>query len=272
MSLNLQAEMQRLRDRLTISERTAKAEAQLKVKIMSSCLAFKYYLYFINFFLNRKIVTDNESFLQDKMKIRLKTLEEGLKHGSSFSDNPNAFCGSPKQGKSNHLFGILSSNAGLRKRSTSQPRGNISRSSQQPDVENEASNAAVKMTRANSFKKKFASGENLVRKSLWASRSKVVDSDEKENATVSDDKFKDNETNISGDIENHGDANEEPENKDNSHSISDDTVSGFLYDRLQKEVINLRKSCEAKDSILNAKDEEIKVKYRRDVFSYTFFH
>ncbi|KAM7525303.1 hypothetical protein LguiA_015205 [Lonicera macranthoides] len=222
----LQAEMQRLRDRLTISERTAKAEAQLK----------------------------------DKMKIRLKTLEEGLKHGSSFSDNPNAFCGSPKQGKSNHLFGILSSNAGLRKRSTSQPRDStISRSSQQPDVENEASNAAVKMTRVNSFKKKFASGENLVRKSLWVSRSKVVDSDEKENATVTDDKFKDNETSISGDIENHGDANEEPENKGNSHSISDDTVSGFLYDRLQKEVISLRKSCEAKDSILNAKDEEVKM-------------
>lgn len=36
-------------------------------------------------------------------------------------------------------------------------------------------------------------------------------------------------------------------------------VSGFLYDRLQKEVINLRKFCEAKDSSLNAKDEEIKM-------------
>ncbi|KAK1359485.1 hypothetical protein POM88_043959 [Heracleum sosnowskyi] len=34
---------------------------------------------------------------------------------------------------------------------------------------------------------------------------------------------------------------------------------GFLYDKLQKEVICLRKSCEKKDDYLNAKDEEIKV-------------
>lgn len=32
MALDLQAEMQRLKDKLAISERTAKAEAQLKVK------------------------------------------------------------------------------------------------------------------------------------------------------------------------------------------------------------------------------------------------
>ena len=40
---------------------------------------------------------------------------------------------------------------------------------------------------------------------------------------------------------------------------SNDVVSGFLYDRLQKEVINLRKSCEIKESNLYTKDEEIKV-------------
>ncbi|KAK6124535.1 hypothetical protein DH2020_041720 [Rehmannia glutinosa] len=39
----------------------------------------------------------------------------------------------------------------------------------------------------------------------------------------------------------------------------EDMVSGFLYDRLQKEVINLRKSCDMKESTLNSKDEEIKV-------------
>lgn len=35
--------------------------------------------------------------------------------------------------------------------------------------------------------------------------------------------------------------------------------SGFLYDRLQKEVIKPRKSCEAKDSSMQDKDEEVKV-------------
>ncbi|KAJ0080781.1 hypothetical protein Patl1_09664 [Pistacia atlantica] len=84
----MQAEMQRLKDKLGISERTAKAEAQLK----------------------------------DKLKLRLNTLEEGLKNLSSFSVNPNLFCGSPKTEKSSNILGFLTSNGGLRKRSTSQPR------------------------------------------------------------------------------------------------------------------------------------------------------
>ncbi|KAM3707570.1 hypothetical protein ACJW31_02G034800 [Castanea mollissima] len=84
----LQAEMQRLRDKLAISERTTKAEAQLK----------------------------------DKLKLRLKIIEEGLKDSSSFSVNPNRFCKSPKTEKSSNIFGFLTSNGGLRKRSTSQPR------------------------------------------------------------------------------------------------------------------------------------------------------
>ena len=39
-----------------------------------------------------------------------------------------------------------------------------------------------------------------------------------------------------------------------------DSVSSFLYDRLQKEVINLRKSLEQKDGLLKAKDDETKVR------------
>ena len=39
----------------------------------------------------------------------------------------------------------------------------------------------------------------------------------------------------------------------------EDMVSGFLYDRLQKEVIALRKVCESKEDTINAKNEEIKV-------------
>ncbi|KAK9677008.1 hypothetical protein RND81_11G115600 [Saponaria officinalis] len=40
---------------------------------------------------------------------------------------------------------------------------------------------------------------------------------------------------------------------------SEDVVSGFLYDRLQKEVISLRMTCQVKDDGLSAKDDEIKV-------------
>ncbi|KAK3002680.1 hypothetical protein RJ639_017917 [Escallonia herrerae] len=228
----MQAEMQRLRDKLAISERTARIEAQLK----------------------------------DKFKLRLKTIEEGLKHASSSPVNPKAVCGSPKPGKSTHFFGILSANAVVKKRSTSQPRAStISASSQQPDVENGAGTAAGKLTRVNSLTKKHASGENLLRKSLWASRSKVLDIDEKENkemqqnTTVNVDKFKDNETRVSEEVKIEGGGNEELQIKGTSNSSNDDMVSGILYDRLQKEVISLRKSLETRGTILTAKDEELKI-------------
>ncbi|KAL8228222.1 hypothetical protein R6Q57_015806 [Mikania cordata] len=196
----LQAEMQRLRDKLTISERTAKSEAQLK----------------------------------EKVKLRLKTLEDGLKQSA---------CGSPRLEKSTNLFGILSSNGG-RKRSTSQPRGS-SISSRKPDVESDRK-------QINGDNKKYDCGGNLVKKGLWASRSKVVDRGEKENnemiventSGLKFDKFKDEDRIITKSITDDDD---------------DDVVSGFLYDKLQKEVISLRKFCEMKDSSLNAKDEENKV-------------
>ncbi|MFS8004639.1 putative microtubule-associated protein [Helianthus anomalus] len=189
----MQAEMQRLRDKLTISERTAKSEAQLK----------------------------------EKVKLRLKTLEDGLKQSSY---------GSPRVEKSTHLFGILSSNGG-RKRSTSQPRGS-SLGSRKPDVESET-------------KQVNGANKNLVRQGLWASRSKVVDRDEKENnemiventSALKFDKFKDEDRKTTKSFAGDG----------------DDVVSGFLYDKLQKEVISLRKFCEMKDTSLNAKDEENKV-------------
>ncbi|KAE9461594.1 hypothetical protein C3L33_06505, partial [Rhododendron williamsianum] len=227
----LQAEMQRLRDKLVISERTAKAEAQIK----------------------------------DKLKMRLKTLEEGLKNVSPFSISPNAFRGSPKPAKSTHTFGFLSTNNGQKKRSTSQPRtsGIWKRSPlQQPNLEDETTIAAGELKEVNNLKKKHGPGENFLRKSLWASRSKVVDSGEKENkemnrnSLVNVDKFEDNETAVSGDNTINNVGNEASQIKE---SENDDMVSGFLYDRLQKEVITLRRFCEVKDSTLNTKDEEIKM-------------
>ncbi|XP_071706377.1 microtubule-associated protein 70-5-like [Rutidosis leptorrhynchoides] len=189
----MQAEMQRIKEKLNISERTAKSEAQLK----------------------------------EKLKLRLKTLEDGLKQST---------CGSPKLEK------IILSNGG-RKRSTSQPRGS-SASLRKADVASET-------RRMNIVNKNNVSGENMLRRSLWASKSKVVDKDEKENSeTVM---FSDYERSIilRGRETESGGSEERHTN--------DDMVSGFLYDKLQKEVISLRKFCEIKESSLNAKDEENKV-------------
>lgn len=203
------------------------------------------------------------------MKLRLKTLEEGLKHVSSFSVSPNASCGSPKPGKTSTLLGFLTSNGGIRKRSTSQPRGStISRSSplRQPSIETENASAVGIHNRADRFKKKCGSGENLLRKGMWMSRSKVVDSGGKENAEVKTntdsyiDKHKSNDAAISAETNSKVGGNEDLQSKGGTISSSEDVVSGFLYDRLQKEVINLRKYCETKECSLNAKDQEIQVK------------
>ncbi|KAJ1428652.1 Microtubule-associated protein 70 [Sesbania bispinosa] len=186
----MQAEMQRLKEKLAISERTAKAESQLK----------------------------------DKLKLRLKTLEEGIKNFSSYPINSNAFPGSPKAEKSN-ILGFLTANGGLRNRSTSQPR---------------ASTVG----------------------SIWASRNKVADSCEKENemqVNTGMDLSKCNDEREAAEIKTSVDVDKDSKSNSCNDLGSNDMVSGFLYDRLQKEVINLRKSCEIKDNSLHTKDEEIKM-------------
>ncbi|XP_070030242.1 microtubule-associated protein 70-5-like [Nicotiana sylvestris] len=218
----LQAEMQRLRDKLTISERTAKAEAQIK----------------------------------DKLKLRLKTLEESLKPTASVSVVTN---GSPKTQKTNHLFSILSSNAGLKKRSTSQPRAStINKTSEQQSLEKRRYYASIETRKLN----KEASGDSFLKKSIWASRNKVVDSAEKENAEIKENSnghIYSKQMPETQKIKNRAGDIEENRNSGSSESNDNDMVSGFLYDRLQKEVLCLRKFCETKESALNAKDEEIKI-------------
>ncbi|KAF6153740.1 hypothetical protein GIB67_000973 [Kingdonia uniflora] len=225
-----QAEIKRLKEKLSISERTAKAEAQLK----------------------------------DKLKLRLTALEEGLKHVSSFSGSPKASNESQQMEKPNQILGFLN-NAGVRKRSTSQPRASIctSKSSplRQPNMGSETVNNVGEMKRLSSLKMKYAVGDNMLRKSLWASRSKVVDSDGKENET----------TKVNSELE--PAVLGETKTKDVQYTErqkegGDDVISGFLYDRLQREVINLRKCCDEKDGTVNAKEEEIQL-LRRTVGALT---
>lgn len=178
-------------------------------------------------------------------------MEEGLKNVTSFSANRNALSGSQKAAEksSNNILGFLTSSGGLKKRSTSQPRGStIVRSSpvQQVNVEHGNISPIAGLKGADSLRKKYASSE-LIRKGMWASRSKVADSSGKENAEV--------KVNTDTYAENCNEAS-----KENANPESEDVVSGFLYDKLQKEVICLRKLCETKESGLSAKDQEIMVK------------
>lgn len=172
-------------------------------------------------------------------------------HGSPKSERSNAYVhGSPKSEKSNAFFGILSSNPRTKKRSMSQPRSStITKSPIEMKTEKTKSSAASEI---NNVKKKNPSGESLLRRSLWASRSKIRDSCGNEykemnnkNATTDQEKCHSNE--LMGTDNNEANVD------------SDDVVSGFLYDKLQKEVISLRKFCEVKNSTLDAKEDEIKV-------------
>lgn len=223
----MQAEMQRLKEKLAISERTAKAESQLK----------------------------------DKLKLRLKTLEEGLKQ---FSMSSNAFSGTPKADKSNILSFVTNSD-GLRNRSTSQPRASTIGSAlfKKPNIKGNIDNIAGNLNPSSITKMKYGSTENVLKKGIWASRNKFSDGGEKENEiqvkTGMNLKKCDGERG-SGNVKTSSvDVNEDSKSNSCNDLGSNDVVSGFLYDKLQKEVINLRKSCETKDSSLHTKDEEIKM-------------
>ncbi|XP_057537058.1 microtubule-associated protein 70-5 [Amaranthus tricolor] len=197
----MQAEMQRLRDKLAVTERTAKAEAQLK----------------------------------EKFKLRLKTLEEGLKHAVS-----NA--GAPKTPSSLQVLGFVSNNAGSRKRSSSQPRGSVMNRGSSPLHQSS-------MEKVNSLANHL-SRENIGKKSLWASKTISTDRSGKENSELI--AYPDMNSEVSKEISSAAEADMK------NGARSEDVVSGFLYDQLQKEVINLRKRCQAKDDVLNAKEEENK--------------
>lgn len=185
--------------------------------------------------------------------MRLKTLEEGLKSTTSISVDLKASCGTPKPGNSSSIENI---SGGERTRSVSQPRASsINRHSPKPVLEKE-------LKRGNSLKMRYGFGELLVRKGLWSSRNKVGNMDDLERGKMgrgNNDKIKENGSEVLDNIEPYVCGKEDPESITGLNPHKDDSVSGFLYDKLQKEVICLRKSCEKKDDYLNAKEEEIKV-------------
>lgn len=145
-------------------------------------------------------------------------------------------------------------------RSVSQPRASsIKRNSQKLVLEKE-------LKRGNSLKMRYGFGELLVRKGLWSSRNKVGNIDEPEKAKmdredndVNVDKIKENGSEVLGNVEPYVCVKEDSVSITGLNPHKEDLVSGFLYDKLQKEVICLRKSCEKKDNNLDAKDEEIKM-------------
>ncbi|XP_058079808.1 microtubule-associated protein 70-1-like [Magnolia sinica] len=207
----LQGEMQQLRDKLAVAERTAKYEAQLK----------------------------------EKYQLRLKVLEEGLKASVNGNNRTTPEGRSVSNGSSRRqsLGGAenvskLTSNGFLSKRTpSSQLRSSLT------------SGSSTILKHAKGASKSFDGGTRSL------DRGKILSNGTGPNHSLnkSSEGTRDRET--------HNTWKENPDEKPNEFSSVDteDTVSGLLYDMLQKEVITLRKAGHEKDQSLKDKDDAIEM-------------
>ncbi|KAJ6796863.1 microtubule-associated protein 70-2-like isoform X1 [Iris pallida] len=204
----LQGEMQQLRDKLTVAERAAKSEAQLK----------------------------------DKYQMRLKVLEEGLRMSSSASNRPSV------EGKSVNGASRRQSLGGADNISKLSPNGFLSRRSPSFQMRSSlSSSTSTVLKHAKGTSKSFDGGTRSL------DRSKILVNGTGHSLNRSIDATTDNEANISW--------KDNPDEKPTELSNVDanDSVSGLLYDMLQKEVVTLRKACYEKDQSLKDKDDAIEM-------------
>ncbi|KAH7683802.1 Microtubule-associated protein 70 [Dioscorea alata] len=204
----MQGEMQQLRDKLAIMERTAKSEAQLK----------------------------------EKYQLRLKVLEEGLRIPSSGTSRTVTEGRSMSNGPSRRqsLGGAeniskLPPNGYLSKRNSFQIRSSVS------------SGTSMILRHAKGTSKSFDGGTRSL------DRGKLLANGACHSLNKSTDGTRDSEPHLSW--------KENLDDKPNGFGNvdSDDSVSGLLYDMLQKEVITLRKACHEKDQSLKDKDDAIEM-------------
>ncbi|KAK9118087.1 hypothetical protein Scep_016180 [Stephania cephalantha] len=203
----MQGEMQQLRDKLSIAERTARSEAQLK----------------------------------EKYQLRLKVLEDGLRISPAGSGRSTPEGRSPSNGHSRRqsLGGAditVKSNGFSSKRNPStQLRSSIPT----------GSSSVLKHAKGTS--RSFDGGTRSLGKVLLNgsvpsySLNKYIDA------------VGDGYVNDSARVNLEEKPNEVPNND------SEDSVSGLLYDMLQKEVISLRKTMHEKDQSLKDKDDAIEM-------------
>ena len=230
--------MQQLRDKLAISERTAKSEAQLKVLVglWRKCL--------ISFQLLVNLSFLTVSCIQEKYQLRLKVLEETLRSpNSSVRNTPDGRSSSNGLSRRQSLGGAeniskLTSNGFLPKRS--------------PSFQMRSSGSSTVLKHAKGTSKSFDGGSRSL------DRSKILLNGTGPNFKMSQscDGTKDSEPQKSTWKEN---QDEKP--SDVQVTETDDTVLGLLYDLLQKEVVALRKAGHEKDQSLKDKDDAIEVDF-----------
>ncbi|XP_011628087.1 microtubule-associated protein 70-2 [Amborella trichopoda] len=206
----MQGEMQQLRDKLAIAERTARYEAQLK----------------------------------EKYQLRLKVLEDSLKASTTGNVRPSSEGRSTSNGPSRRQslggsenFSKVASNGFLRRSPSTQLRSSTS------------SSTSIVLKNAKGTSKSFDGGTRSL------DRSKIISNGIALNGTISKitDGTRTNDTSSTWKEDSGGKPNELAKHD------PDDTVSGLLYDMLQKEVIALRKASHEKDQSLKDKDDAIEM-------------
>lgn len=194
----------------------------------------------------------------------MKVLEDGLRGPPSGSIRP------PTEGKSfSNVPSRRLSLGGADNISRLSPNGLLSRRS--PSFNSRSSltsNSSLVLKHAKGTSKSFDGGtRSLDRRKVHGNGAHLLNR--------STDAVRDKETNDSwkGGMDEKtnesADSNADGKSTETMNNNSAETVSGFLYDMLQKEVISLRKSCHEKDQILKDKDDAIEVCVHFFPYSFT---
>ncbi|RVW92208.1 Microtubule-associated protein 70-2 [Vitis vinifera] len=209
--MNEKGEMQLLRDKLAVAERTAKAEAQLKEKYQ---LRFKVL----------------EERLRASPSGNLRTTSEGR----SISNGPSR---RQSLGGAENLSRSASNGFALRRTANSQS-GSI-----------RSNSASVLLRNAKISSRSFDGGSRSL------DRDKVIPNAARKHEVLTDtnDQIQNAKTIGTHEASTNGNRSEK------TKSELDDSVSGVLYDMLQKEVITLRRACHEKDQSLKDKDDAIEM-------------
>ncbi|ONK61324.1 uncharacterized protein A4U43_C08F28690 [Asparagus officinalis] len=182
----------------------------------------------------------SEAQLKEKFQLRLKVVEEGFRTSSGSNR-------STVEGKSmNNGSSRRQSLGGAESASKLSPNGFLPRRSPSFQIRSSLSyGSSTVLKNAKGTSKSFDGGTRSL------DRGKILGNGNVHSLNRSIDATPDNETSSNW--------KQNPDDKPSTNAESEDTVSGLLYDMLQKEVITLRKACHEKDQSLKDKDDAIEM-------------
>ncbi|KAK9671203.1 hypothetical protein RND81_12G013200 [Saponaria officinalis] len=219
-----QGEMQQLRDKLAVAERAAKSEAQLKEKYRLRFKVLEEKLSGASTTNSSRGPSEGRSVSNGRSQVRSTSNGRARRQSLGGADN----------------FSKMVSNGYLSKRATSSPSGTL-----------RSNNAAALLKHVKTSSRSFDGVNN-------SNKAENADIPGPTTGRVLDPVSNGIEENCNGsqrEVEDNKSNNSVEKNK----TDGDDTVSGALYDMIQKEVVFLRKACHEKDQSLKDKDDAIEM-------------